>query len=141
MIRIAIFRLSLCPQLVSALILYCSSASNTHGVVYRWVDLCPGPLNGTWCPACESVLKVDPAGATIGLRPLLLLTCIALCIKLGWGVAHVDSFDELRGSEPYCFTVRHFGSYILSPCVKSQKLLWSPACPLWWVMTRSWSSH
>ena len=60
---------------------------------------------------------MDPAGATIGLRPLLLLlTCIALCIKLGWVVAHVDSFDKLRGSEPYCYTVSHFGSYFVPMC-------------------------
>ena len=31
-------------------------------------------------------------------------------------VYHVYSFGKLRGSEPYCFTVSHFGGYFVLMC-------------------------
>ena len=31
-------------------------------------------------------------------------------------VSHVYSFGKLRGSESYCFTVSHFGSYFVPIC-------------------------
>ena len=85
------------------------------------MELCPGPLNGTWCPACESVLKVDPAGATIGLRPLLLLITIALCIKLRL----YPTFTHLviSGEVNHIVSQSAILEAVLSPCVKSQNEL------------------